>query len=186
MQAPLWLGGEFIGNYPTGGSRGYCRQMDTRRTLSENLRRLMDYAAGHDTGEPGSQNSLARKAEVSRGIIQRILIGDIATAIDTLEKIAQAYNLHAWQLLIGGLDPANPPVVPITDTERLLHERLRRVGDELKKHLDAAQESPHGRADRGAEPNRAHPAARAPQARSHATGSNKTPAARKPKSLARK
>lgn len=112
--------------------------MKIKAVLAGNVKALMDYAADHKTGEPDSQNALAAATGLGRGTIQRVLkTNATAAAIDTVQLIAEAYKLQAWQLLTPGVDPSNPPVVLITETERALQERLRSVSREFAKHLEA-------------------------------------------------
>jgi len=42
-----------------------------------------------------------------------------------IEAIAKAFQLSAWQLLISGLDPSNPPACELTRAEKDLYDRLR-------------------------------------------------------------
>ena len=51
-------------------------------------------------------------ADYSGGTLYRILDARTKnpTQLDTIEKIASAYNLQAWQLLVPRLDPLDPPV----------------------------------------------------------------------------
>jgi hypothetical protein len=126
--------------------------MDLRKVVADNLRALMQYAARTRRTEdgPASQKALAKATELGRGTIQRALGLDpskTAVAIDTLAALAKAYDLHAWQLLIPDLDPTNPPVVAITDTEKLLAERLKFVTNELARRHDAALANPDPRVD---------------------------------------
>lgn len=92
-----------------------------RKVLSENLLRLMR------TGQSGevSQAELGRRARVDQRNVGRIVSGDISTTVDTLGKLARAFDLDAWQLLVPGLDPSNPPINHITEDEKRLYERLR-------------------------------------------------------------
>lgn len=139
---------------------------DIRAILAANVAALMRYAADRQTGEPVSRNALARASGLSRTTIQRVVNADeSAAAIDTVCAIAAAYKLHAWQLLVPGLDPSNPPVILITDTERQLHERLRQVAREFERHLaaePASQGAPEGPdSHRAREPSPDAPAPRA-------------------------
>lgn len=145
-------------NCPTDGRLGTISRVPaTLKTLAENVRALMTYALDHQTGEPTSSNGLAAATGLGRGTIQRVVRGGPnAPAIDTLSIIASAYKLQAWQLLVPGLDPSNPPVILVTDAERQLQERLRLVSREFAKHLD--REKREAGAGRGPSPDPARPA----------------------------
>ena len=96
-----------------------------RDTLAANVRRMIDAAT-----PPGKKPSI-RAWALGRGLdvrmIDRLVKGKHAVTLDTLDKIADACGLQAWQLLIADLDPAHPPDAPITDDERALLRRLQRL-----------------------------------------------------------
>lgn len=101
-----------------------------RVVLAINLRALMASGRG-----PRSQNGLREKAGVAQATIGRILSARGENArIETVERLARAYGLEGWQLMIPGMDPANPPVLqPITKEERALYDRLKAVAKDLHK-----------------------------------------------------
>lgn len=78
-----------------------------------------------------SDNALAKLAEVDQKSVWRIMRHEQSPTIDMLEKLAKPFGLHAWQLLIPNLDPKNPPVFVMTDTERELYCRLARMASEF-------------------------------------------------------
>lgn len=78
-----------------------------------------------------SDRALAKLAEIDQKSVWRIMRYEQSPAIDTLEKLAKPFGLHAWQLLIPDLDPRNPPVFVMTDTERALYEKLARMASEF-------------------------------------------------------
>lgn len=42
-----------------------------------------------------------------------------------VDTIAAAFNVSAWQLLVPGFNPSNPPALqPVTDRERALYDRI--------------------------------------------------------------
>jgi hypothetical protein len=101
--------------------------------LARNLWALMASST-----ELKSQLALAKRAKVGQATIDRILTCTKGTRLDNLEKIAAAFEppLQAWQLLLPGLDPTNPPVVSLTQTERELYERLTSVARQVSEHHD--------------------------------------------------
>lgn len=93
----------------------------TRKVLAENLSRLMRL----DEPDKLSQASVGRMAGCNQRTVGRILSMQQSATVDMLEGIAKGFDLEAWQLLVPGLDPSNPPVNHITEAEKRLYERLR-------------------------------------------------------------
>jgi transcriptional regulator with XRE-family HTH domain len=76
---------------------------------------------------PTTQGALRDKSGVAQATIGRIL-GDIGenAKIETVDRLAKAYGLEGWQLMVAGMDPSNPPVLqPVTPAERELYKRLQ-------------------------------------------------------------
>jgi len=78
-----------------------------------------------------SDNALAKLANVDQKTVWRIMRHEQSPTVDMLEKLAKPFGLHAWQLLIPNLDPKNPPVFVMTDTERDLYRKLARLASEF-------------------------------------------------------
>lgn len=76
---------------------------------------------------------LSRKSKVGQATIGRILSAEGNNAeIETIAKIAEAYGLEPWMLLIPGMDPGNPPVLqPASQEQRALWDRLRALGKDI-------------------------------------------------------
>ncbi len=94
---------------------------DIKQTLAENLVRLMH----HDDAHPITQAELARRSKVDQRYIGRLLNAEFNASVKVLEKLAKAFDLQPWQILVPGLDPANPPVNHVTEAEKRLYERLK-------------------------------------------------------------
>ena len=60
--------------------------------------------------------------------------------VDMLAAVAAALDLHPWQLLVKGMDPDNPPVLTLTESERKLYREFQR----LRKELAALPAVPNG------------------------------------------
>jgi transcriptional regulator with XRE-family HTH domain len=106
------------------------RDFMPRGVLRTNVKALMDSEVG-----PSSQMELKRKSGVGQASIGRILSqkGE-NSGIETVAKIAKAYGLEAWQLLVAGMDPKNPPALaPVTKAERELWARLRALYADIGK-----------------------------------------------------
>lgn len=96
--------------------------------LRQNLKACMDSKHG-----PSTQDAVPG---VSQATIGRILNKDEKenTRIDTVAKIARAYGLETWMLLVPGMDPENPPVLqPVTQAERALYAQLQSTVRDLAK-----------------------------------------------------
>jgi transcriptional regulator with XRE-family HTH domain len=61
-----------------------------------------------------SQRDLARRAGLSQSQVGNILRGAHSPALDTAESLAQAFDLHAWQLQVS-----EPGSLTLRDCERL-------------------------------------------------------------------
>jgi transcriptional regulator with XRE-family HTH domain len=101
-----------------------------RAVLRQNLKALMARKDG-----PATQGQLRRKSGVAQATIGRILSPEgVDAGIDTVAKIAKAYGLEAWQLMVAGMDPSNPPVLrAATKEEQELYDRLRDAAEALAK-----------------------------------------------------
>lgn len=106
------------------------KRFTPRAVLQQNLKALM-----LTTGGPQTQGELHRKSGVAQATIGRILTRDGENArIETVDRIAKAYGLEGWQLMVAGLDPRNPPVLqPLSQEERALYERLKDLSKDLGK-----------------------------------------------------
>jgi transcriptional regulator with XRE-family HTH domain len=92
----------------------------TAKVLGDNLRTLM---AAH--AELGSNPKLAAKTRLGTGTISRMKNGAVDANLDTLERIAHAFGMEPWQLLVPGLEAKNLPTLqPISEQERKLYARI--------------------------------------------------------------
>ena len=75
-----------------------------RQTVAANLTALMD--------RPGlkiSQERLGARSGLAQRAIGRIRNGEVAATLDSVEALADAFGLQAWQLLYPGMKPDDPP-----------------------------------------------------------------------------
>lgn len=101
----------------------------TAKVLGVNLQALM---SAHP--ELGSNPKLAKKTDLGTGSISRLRNGEVDATLSTLQKIAKAFDLQAWQLLVPGLDPKHVPTLRHhTEQERKLYERIERLAREMKE-----------------------------------------------------
>lgn len=96
-----------------------------RAILAANLRRLIEDATPN--GEKVSVRAWALGRGLDVRLVDRLSKGKHAVTLDKLDEIAAACGLQAWRLLIDDLDPAAPPDAPISEEERTLLRKLRRL-----------------------------------------------------------
>ena len=106
-------------------------------TLGRNLTALQDHYRVRNklkdpelAPRPASDKALSEATGISRKTIQAAREASRALGIDNVQKIARAYGLHAYQLLVPGLEPDNPATVPVTEEEK---EMMRGVKDSMAK-----------------------------------------------------
>jgi transcriptional regulator with XRE-family HTH domain len=98
-----------------------------RAVLARNLKAVMGTKKG-----PTSQLALAKASGVAQATIGRILREETGASIETVADLAKAYDLEAWQLMVAGMDPTNPPVLqPVSKSERALYERLKLLSKDI-------------------------------------------------------
>ena len=101
-----------------------------RVTLSRNLQKLIEAAS-----PPGERMS-ARAWALSRGLevrmISRFINQENSATLDYIDKIAEATGLQPWHLLLEDLDPAHPPEAPLTEEDRELLARIKRLVERPK------------------------------------------------------
>lgn len=97
----------------------------SRDILAANLRRMIE----RDTpkGEKPSIRAWALGKELDVRMIDRLVKGQHSVTLDKLTEIADACGLKPWHLLIEDLDLAAAPDAPISEEDRKLLQRLRRL-----------------------------------------------------------
>jgi hypothetical protein len=104
-------------------------QIDVRQVLWANVQALMEHH-----WRRVSLAELSRKAHIGLGSVSRIKEQETSVGVDIVAKVADVFHLEAWQLLVPGLDPKNPPtLMPVGEAERRLYERLAAAAREFKK-----------------------------------------------------
>jgi transcriptional regulator with XRE-family HTH domain len=115
----------------TVATDGYVKamaQVDTKTVLWENLKALMLH---HWQRE--SLSELHRRSGLGLASIDRIKKKQTSVGMDTLESLAEVFGLQAWHLLTPRLDPGNPPVIWLTETEHKLYEGIREAARKLSE-----------------------------------------------------
>jgi hypothetical protein len=99
--------------------------MNTRAILASNLRRMIERAT--PAGERVSVRAWALGKDLDVRMIDRLVKGQHAVTLDSLEKIASACGLQPWHLLVEDMDPSATPEPPITPEDRAMLTKLRRL-----------------------------------------------------------
>jgi hypothetical protein len=108
--------------------------IDSNATLWQNVQALM-------LKKFGKVNLLgfAKHCDIGLATVQRIKAQETSVGIAVLDKIAEKFDLASWQLLVPGMDPANPPVLkPDGATERKIYEKVMSVAKEIAADVDTA------------------------------------------------
>ena len=96
-----------------------------RDILAKNLRTMIEKAT--PPGERLSVRAWALGKDLDVRMIDRLTKGQHAVTLDKLDEIANACGLKAWQLLVEDLDPAAPPDSPMSEEDRAMLRKLRRL-----------------------------------------------------------
>lgn len=96
-----------------------------RAILAHNIGRILD--ADTPRGQRRSVRAWATGKGLNVRLIDRLLKGQHAVTLDTLEEVAAACGLQAWHLLLEDFEPGQSLQAPITDQERALLRRLRQL-----------------------------------------------------------
>lgn len=96
------------------------RRKSVQEILAENVAALMKHR--HDVR---TEKQLRDRAKIGGGTLEGIRKRTKAPTVVTLEKLAHAFDLEPYQLLIPDLDPANPLVARLPPNERQFYEHLK-------------------------------------------------------------
>ena len=110
-------------------------QIDSNATLWQNVQTLM-------LKKFGKVNLIgfAKHCEIGLATVQRIKAMETSVGLAVLDKIADKFDLAAWQLLVPGLDPANPPALqPVSDAEAILYKKIMSAAKTIASEPDMAQ-----------------------------------------------
>lgn len=99
------------------------------RLLAKNLKTLMDSRPGLAT-----QTAVAKAAEVDQRTVGRILQCEHAPTLAQIEKLAKAFMLEPWQLLAPNLDPRDPPVLVLSQSESDAWHSISVVAERLGRY----------------------------------------------------
>lgn len=99
--------------------------IDLRDILATNLRRIIN--ADTSLGAKPSVRAWALGRKLDVRMIDRLVKGEHAITLDKLAEVADACGLKPWHLLLPELEPNSTPESPITEEERKMLKRLRKL-----------------------------------------------------------
>lgn len=95
-----------------------------RQVVAQNVRHLVDRHYAMSTNRP---KALAKDAGLSLSSVQRVLNAEAGASIDTMEVIANVFELSVYQLVLPNLDVDNPQVViGASSAEKSMYVAFRR------------------------------------------------------------
>lgn len=114
--------------------------------IRSNLQLLLELAKRGTISGPATPYEIEAQTGVGKSTVYRILdaAGDNRTRIVVLEKLANAYGLQAWQLLIPQLDPLHPPKI-YTPQEREQIEIWHAVYEQVQRLAGVGTDANHSR-----------------------------------------
>lgn len=87
--------------------------------------------------ELNSAPKLAKKMGISTSTVWRLKNGTVDATLGTLEKLAAAFDVEPWQLLVPGMEAGNLPTLQaLSERERQLYSKWR---ESLKAYVEQDQ-----------------------------------------------
>lgn len=106
--------------------------MSARTILAANIQKLMAMNAELSSLVKVASEAKRRGHTVSKNAVDSARTGSHAVNMDTLDGLARAFDMEAWQLLVPNMSPDNPPVLrSIGETEDEMYKRLRTAAAEI-------------------------------------------------------
>lgn len=106
---------------------------DSARTvLARNLRALLEHSKTVNTLVSLERETEKHGLKVGKSTIDRAVKGDTPLNLDAIEVIAAVFGLSAWQLMVPGITPSNPPVLKsLGEAEERLYKKLGQLAKEI-------------------------------------------------------
>ena len=98
--------------------------------LAKNLAALMHANPLLKTQQAVAAATKRAGKAIDQKTVSRILKAEVSVQLDTVQAIAAAFEIEAYQLLIPGLNPANPQILRALSKEE---ENLYRALDEARR-----------------------------------------------------
>lgn len=109
------------------------RRVDTPSSLARTLARNLD-ALMKAHADMRSQAAVARRAGIDQRTVGRILHTKHAPTLQQIDKLASAFGMPAWQLLLPGFDPSDPPSRVLTAAQNDAWLTVRVAAETLAKY----------------------------------------------------
>jgi transcriptional regulator with XRE-family HTH domain len=78
-------------------------------------------------------NRLARTAGIGPATAARLKEQRTSVGLEVLDKIADAFNVATWQLLVPGMDAESlPTLLPMSEKEREFYNRMINAAKDFK------------------------------------------------------
>ncbi len=98
-------------------------------TLAANLAALMAASV-----ELKSQAAVAKRAGMDQRTVGRIINREHSPTVVQLERLARAFGIAPWQLLVPRFDPGDPPAMPLTVSQRDAWNTMRIAAESISKY----------------------------------------------------
>lgn len=106
--------------------------MPARTLLATNVQALMCARPSLSSLAKVAAEAKRKGHTVSKNAVDSARQGTHAVNMDTLDGIARAFDMEAWQLLVPNMNPDNPPVLrSIGETEDEMYRRLRSAAAQI-------------------------------------------------------
>lgn len=105
--------------------------MRARKIVAQNLVALMGNSRSLGSAPKLEAKTKEQGNKVGKSTIDRAMKADTPLTLDNLEALAKAFELDAWQLLVPGLSPSNPPLLrQVGESEDQLYRRIESLVQE--------------------------------------------------------
>lgn len=78
-----------------------------------------------------TQRALAARAGIDQRTVGRVLNQEHSPNLAQITKLAEAFDLLPWQLLVPDTDPHDPPMIQLGRAEAGLYLRLRAIASDF-------------------------------------------------------
>ncbi len=107
-------------------------EMSAKDTLATNVKKLMDANPALSSLVKVAAEAKRKGHTVSKNAVDSARTGSHAVNIETLDGIARAFDMEAWQLLVPNMSTRTPPVLrSVGETEDQLYKKLGTLAKEI-------------------------------------------------------
>jgi transcriptional regulator with XRE-family HTH domain len=102
---------------------------DSKQVLWRSVSALMQKHYGEE-----NLSRLARECKFGPGTATRLKEATTSVGLDIIDKIARAFHVEPWELLVPTFDPGDRPTLqPLSEQERKLYARLAEAVKEIRE-----------------------------------------------------